>query len=61
MQTKWKYKVVAIKTPAFAKAADKLRIQQESLDRLGMEGWELVQTLVVYGDMQPKFYLKRPY
>lgn len=61
MQPKWKYKVVAMKTPTFAKAADKLRMHQETLERLGMEGWELVQVLVVHGDMQPKFYLKRPY
>lgn len=61
MQRKWRYKVERIKTPTFANVADKAKATQETLDRLGMEGWELVTVEAVSGGGYPLFYLKRPF
>ncbi|PHR92973.1 MAG: hypothetical protein COA69_06550 [Robiginitomaculum sp.] len=61
MQNKWKYKVIRIKTPTFAKAEVKAEVQQDALNRLGMEGWELVDILIGAHETSPQYYLKRPY
>ncbi len=39
---KWKYKVVRVKQPAFATDQTRTEIIEEQLNRLGMDGWELV-------------------
>jgi len=54
---KWEYKVERIK-PAIFGTADKQNAQiEERLNRLGLEGWELVN-VVMYGQMR-HLYLKR--
>ena len=59
---KWKYKIVIVKTPMFAKEAGKLSIVEDKLNRLGMEGWELVHPLQrLLGEGNIHLYMKRAY
>lgn len=54
---KWEYKVERVK-PAIFGTTDKQNAQiEERLNRLGLEGWELVN-VVLYGQ-QRHLYLKR--
>ena len=53
---KWQYKVETIKMNSFSAVKNDVVIQ-DKLNRFGMEGWELVNTLV-YG-ASVKLFLKR--
>ncbi len=58
---KWKYKLAVVKIPAFAKEADILPAVEDKLNRLAMEGWELVHALQMPGHSQTQLYMKRAY
>lgn len=53
---KWQYKVETIKMSAFS-ASKNDAVVQDSLNRFGMEGWELVSSLL-YGT-SVKLFFKR--
>ncbi len=53
---KWQYRVETIKMSSFSAAKNDVAIQ-EKLNRVGMEGWELVSSLP-YG-ASVKLFLKR--
>lgn len=55
---KWTYRAVTIKPGTFKKAEEKLEEVEQRLNRLGSEGWELVN--VVTGiNMYPTYMMKR--
>jgi len=58
---KWKYKIAIAKIPTFAKEADKLSAVEDKLNRLGMEGWELVNAFPIPGHGRTHLYMKRAY
>ncbi|PHS74885.1 MAG: hypothetical protein COB56_08640 [Robiginitomaculum sp.] len=60
---KWKYKIVAVKIPTFAKEENKLSAVEDKLNRLGMDGWELVHPfLPIPGySSTTHLYMKRAY
>ncbi len=60
MRTKWTYKIERIKYPMFANMETKNDIEEEALNRRGLEGWELVQALRSVDGTSMNFYLKKP-
>ncbi len=60
---KWKYKVEYVKLSSFKTAKDRTAVIQEKLTRLGMESWELVNTVPEAAGYNYSvfLYLKRPY
>ena len=57
---RWQYKVESYKPKGWANTIHKLDNQlSERLNRLGMEGWELV-AMKPHG-LYTQFYLKRPF
>ncbi len=61
MRTKWAYKIERIKLPVFSGTETKNRIVEETLNRRGLEGWELVHGLPSLEEIGGTcFYLKRP-
>ncbi|HLI16896.1 MAG TPA: DUF4177 domain-containing protein [Rhodanobacteraceae bacterium] len=59
-ETRWTYKVVRFKSPAFFRMHPDPDEVAEQLNQLGRDGWELVQVVEGYGVPSPIFYLKRP-
>lgn len=57
---RWTYRVETIKPGVFKKQEDKNRETEERLNRMGMEGWELVNTVHATG-AYPQFYFKRKF
>lgn len=55
---RWHYRVVNIKPGAFKKAEEKNQEIEDRLNRLGSEGWELVNVVSPYGGY-PSYFLKR--
>lgn len=55
---RWNYRTVSIKPGTFKKADEKLEDIENSLNRLGSEGWELVNVVTGIG-MYPTYFLKR--
>lgn len=55
---RWSYRVETIKAGTFKKQKEKNRDIEERLNRLGMEGWELVNIVAVRG-LYPQYFLKR--
>ena len=55
---RWNYRVVTIKPGAFKKADEKLEDIEQRLNRLGSEGWELVNVIAGIGGY-PTYYMKR--
>jgi len=59
---KWRYKVEHVKLSSFKNAKDRAATIQDKLSRLGMESWELVDTIPESAYSYGVFlYLKRPY
>ena len=58
---KWKYKVAIAKPSIWSKEEDKAATIEETLARLGMENWELVNVIPNPGYGSVHLYLKRPY
>ena len=54
---KWQYRVESVKTGAFSSPQKNDEIIQERLQRLGMDGWELVNVVVIAQYM--RLFLKR--
>lgn len=55
---KWQYKVETVKISAFSKTENQDAQIQERLNRLGMEGWELVNMVVGYGSY-PRLIMRK--
>jgi len=55
---RWNYRVVNIKTGSFKKQDEKNEDVEHELNRLGSEGWELVNVVSGIG-MYPSYFLKR--
>ena len=55
---RWNYRVVTIKPGIFSKAEQKNENIEEELNRLGTEGWDLVNVIKEAGGY-PQYYLKR--
>jgi len=61
MDRKWQYKVVIAGAGVF-KSAEQKRIElEETLTRMGLERWELVQASTKYGETATTLFFKRPY
>ena len=55
---RWNYRVITIKPSAFKKQEEKNEDIEHRLNRLGSEGWELVNVVSGVG-MYPSYFLKR--
>ncbi|VAV89343.1 hypothetical protein MNBD_ALPHA06-1764 [hydrothermal vent metagenome] len=60
MKIKWSYKVEDVTPPLFSGSKTRNKIIEETLNRRGMEGWELVKTNASSDGMSVTIYLKRP-
>ena len=58
MNEKWQYKVESIKLNAFSGAIKQDEIIQERLNRLGLDGWRLINVTQVSGGY-PRLYLRK--
>ena len=59
MAERWKYTVVEVKA-GFLTGGVNVERMQEALDRLGAQGWELVQVLQTQPFRHTQLVLKRP-
>lgn len=57
---RWNYRVVTIKPGTFKKQDDKNVEIEDQLNRLGTEGWELINVIQNAGSY-PTYYLKRKF
>ncbi len=55
---KWQHKVVTVKVGAFKSQEKNDALIQERLNRLAVEGWELVTVAHPYGG-HPRLYLRK--
>lgn len=58
---KWQYKVVLAGGGVFTKAEKKVANIEETLNRLGLERWELVSVNKSYGETATTLTFKRPF
>lgn len=59
-ERKWQYKVVQAGGGVFTKSKDKIANIEETLNRLGLERWELVSSNKAYGETATTLTFKRP-
>lgn len=57
---RWNYRVEMIKPGVFKKQGEKNQEIEERLNRMGMEGWELVEVITSSG-AYPQYFFKRKY
>ena len=55
---RWNYRVITIKPGSFKKQDEKNEEIEQKLNRLGSEGWELVNVVAGVG-MYPAYFMKR--
>ena len=55
---KWQFKVMTVKVGAFKSQEKNDELIQEKLNRMALEGWELVTVAHPYGGY-PRLYFKR--
>ncbi len=55
---RWQYKTLQLKTPAFSTVDQKAEQIDEMLNRVGLEGWELVS--ITHDSMHMWAFLKKP-
>ncbi|MBL1431649.1 MAG: DUF4177 domain-containing protein [Robiginitomaculum sp.] len=60
MRNRWSYKVEHIKYEMFTNRETRNSNIEDTLNRLGMEGWEMVEVMTSPGGSGLDFYLKRP-
>ncbi len=61
MKTKWVYKLERVSPPAFARAQALDELIEETLNRRGLDGWELVNALETPLSGAVSLYFKRPF
>jgi hypothetical protein len=60
MRNRWSYKVERIKVPVFSSIDKRNQVVEEALNRLGMDGWELISARPSTDGVGVNCYLKRP-
>lgn len=59
MKHKWLYKVERMEPPVFANAQKRAELQEEALNRHGLDGWELVNIVPIVRSGTINAYFKK--
>ncbi|MCF6293992.1 MAG: DUF4177 domain-containing protein [Robiginitomaculum sp.] len=60
MRNRWSYKLEHVKYEMFTSRETRNANIEDTLNRLGMEGWEMVEVMTSLSGAGLDFYLKRP-